>query len=399
MPLLAATSRADVLSDWNTTAADIVLAAKLPAPAAYRAMAILQTAVLEAVEAVHQAPRPASTAPAGSAEPALDSAVAAANRALLLQLAPTQKDAVERAFATALAAVPDGPSKLAGSALGERAAARVLAARAEDGALAAESYRPAAAPGAYVPTTLPVFPQWASRKPWNLQRADQFRPEPPPALEGTIFARDLNEVRSLGARDSSARTAEQTQIARFWEATAPSVYFSLVQSLTRQPGREALQNARLFAQVAQAMDDALIATFDAKYHYGFWRPLTAIRNADRDGNEATELESGWLPFIDTPMHPEYPAAHCALAAAVSAVLEDELSGAPTPRLSASSPTAPSVVRSWDSLEDFVREVGEARIFDGVHFRNSTQVGAALGARVGRWTLSSFRPKAQALSQR
>ena len=133
-------------------------------------------------------------------------------------------------------------------------------------------------------------------------------------------------TRSSGsaAESSTERTAEQTAIARFWEATLPAIYHGLVQSLARTPGRDVTQNARLFAAVTQAADDALIAVFDAKYHYGFWRPITAIRNGDIDGNDATERDPAWLPFIDTPLHPEYPCAHCIVAAAVGAVLEAEV---------------------------------------------------------------------------
>src|SRR5262249_43252799 len=159
---------------------------------------------------------------------------------------------------------PEGAARRAGLALGEHAAAVVLARRADDGADAPDRYRPATEVGAYVPTALPALSWWPARKPWVLARADQFRPEPPPGLDGALWARALEEARALGARDSAARTPAQTECARFWEASAPSLYFSLVQSLTRQPGREVTRNARLLAVVAQAMDDALIAAFDAK---------------------------------------------------------------------------------------------------------------------------------------
>ena len=148
------------------------------------------------------------------------------------------------------------------------------------------------------------------------------------------------------------------------------------------PGREVAQNARLFAAVAQAMDDAMIAVFDAKYHYNFWRPATAIRNGDIDGNAATEREGSWAPLIDAPMHPEYPSGHSILAAAVCAVLEAEIGDGPIPVLTTNSPTANGAARRWTSTDDFVREVSEARIYAGIHYRSATEVGAAMGRRIG-----------------
>jgi hypothetical protein len=139
----------------------------------------------------------------------------------------------------------------------------------------------------------------------------------------------------------------------------------------------------LLAVAAMAMDDALIAVFDAKYAYNLWRPITAIRNGDLDGNDATERDPGWTPLIDTPLHPEYPCAHCIVSAALGAVLEAELGDAPMPILSSTSSTAPGVVRRWTSVEDFVQEVAVARIYDGVHFRHSTEVGSAMGRQVGK----------------
>ncbi len=380
--LAAPPARADVVNDWNARAAELTAAAALPAPAAYRAMALVQTAVFEAVNAVTRAYP--GLAPGLEAAPGagLEAAVAAANRVVLLEVLPTQAQAIEGAFELALAALPADAARRDGLELGERAARHVLARRAGDGADAQADYRPATAPGVYVPTALPVLPQWPGRTPWVLARADQLRPEPPPALDGATWARDFAEIRARGARHGSTRSPEETAIARFWEATQPGIYFAVVQSVARQTGREPTRNARLLAAAAQAMDDALIAVFDAKYHYGFWRPLTAIRNADRDGNDATERDPAWLPLIETPMHPEYPAAHCALAAAVGAVLAAEVGPDPLPRLVSVSPTAPGVTRSWTRIEDFVQEVADARVLDGVHFRNSTRVGSDLGRQVG-----------------
>ena len=149
-----------------------------------------------------------------------------------------------------------------------------------------------------------------------------------------------------------------------------------------QPGRDLLRNARLFAVTAQAMDDAMIAVFDAKYHHHFWRPVTAIRNADIDGNDATQRDPSWASLIDAPLHPEYPSGHSILAATVATVLKSELGTSPTPPLSTSSPTLKGAIRRWTRLDDFVQEVSDARIYGGIHFRAATQDGEAMGQRIG-----------------
>ena len=381
---LALPAGADVVTDWDKTACDAVAAAKLGTPVAVRAIAVAQAAAWEAVKEM-----------AGHKEAAgasVDAAVAAANRATLAALLPTQKDLIEAAYRQTTGNIPDGDAKRAGIEAGERAAADLLARRGGDGFDKPEAYRPVAQPGVYVPTTIPAVPQWPSRKPWNLTSASQFRPGPPPSLDSAVWARDYNEIKALGARTGSTRSQEQTDIARFWEATQPSIYHGVLRSVAEQPGRDVVRNARLFAAASQGMDDAVIAVFDAKYHYNFWRPVTAIRNGDIDGNDATERDAGWLPFIDTPMHPEYPCAHCILSATVGTILEAEAGGEPLPELSTTSHMVEGVTRRWKSVDDFMAEVASARIYDGVHYRNSAEVGTAMGRQVGAWTAQALFEK-------
>lgn len=171
-------------------------------------------------------------------------------------------------------------------------------------------------------------------------------------------------------------------IAKFWEATLPPIYHGLVQCLTEMPGREVTANARLFAVVSQAIDDAMIAVFDAKYHYAFWRPVTAIRNGEIDGNDATVADRTWVPFIDTPLHPEYPCAHCIVSATVATVLKAELGSGPQPEWMTSSSTANNAVRRWKDLDAYMEEVALARIYDGVHYRFSAEAGTQMGKQVG-----------------
>jgi hypothetical protein len=212
----------------------------------------------------------------------------------------------------------------------------------------------------------------------------QFRPGPPPSLTSDVWKRDFDEIKAIGGKNSTRRTPEQTAIAQFWEATAPAVYWPVARSVATAPGRDVSENARLLALAAMAMDDALIAVFDAKYTYNFWRPVTAIRNA-----EGGARDPGWLPFIDTPMHPEYPCAHCIVSASLGAVLQAEIGTGPTPKLSSASSTAGGVVRTWSTVDDFAQEVAVARIYDGVHYRNSTEVGTAMGKKVGEVTARSI----------
>jgi len=385
---IAPAARADAVTDWNALANDIVVAARIgPAPG-QRVLAMAQVATFEAVNAItkrYPATGRVALEPAPGAS--VDATVAAAMVGTLGKLVATQQAELNAAYRSALAAVPDGAAKSAGVALGEQAAAAILALRGGDSVAAPDTYRPFTMPGVYVPTVSPVAIQWGQRKPWAMSAGNQFRPGPPPALTSEVWARDYNEVKALGGKNSSQRSAAQTEIARFWEVTMPVIYYPLARSVALQPGREVTQNARLLAAAGMAMDDALIAIFDAKYAYNFWRPITAIRNGDQDGNDATERDPTWTPFIDTPMHPEYPCAHCVLSGALGAVLQAEIGSGPVPRLATTSSLVPGVTRSWTSIAEFTQEVANARIYDGVHYRNSAEVGTALGRKVGELVAS------------
>jgi hypothetical protein len=384
------TAMADVVTDWNVTANEVV--AGLPPPPANRTLAMVQTAVYEAVNAITKRYPADRVTPNAAPDASVAAAVAAANRAMLSRLVPSQQAAIDKSYGAALAAIADGPAKSAGIAAGEQAATAVLAWRADDNAGAPERYRPATTAGVYVPTPIPAVPQWPQRKPWVMTSCDQFRPGPPPALTSELWARDYNEIKAIGAKNSTTRTPAQTETARFWEANGPVIYYPVVRSVANMPGRDVTQNARLLALTAEAIDDALIAVFDAKYYYHFWRPVTAIRNGDIDGNNATERDAGWLPFVDAPMHPEYPCAHCIVSGAVAGVLVAEIGTGPTPTLTTTSPTAPGVVHSWTSIDDFVVEVANGRIWEGVHYRNSAEVGTAMGKKIGALTAANaLRP--------
>jgi hypothetical protein len=385
------TATADAILDWNQKACEIVVGAKLTPASATRVLAIAETAAYEAANAITKRYPATGLKLDASSGASVEAAVAAANQATLAKLLPSQQTAIDEAYQTALAAMPNGPGKTEGIGVGTKAAEGVLASRTEDLALAdkAESYRPITAAGVYISTTIPIASQWPERKPWLMAKADQLRPGPPSDLKSDLWARDYNEIKAVGSRGSTQRTIEQTAIAHFWDATQPSIYHGLVRTAANAPGREITRNARLLAAFSQALDDAYMAVFDAKYHYNFWRPITAIRNGDIDGNDGTERDASWTPLIETPMHPEYPCAHCILSGAAAVVLQAEFSAGPVPTWTTTSPTVNGAPRSWATLDDFVREVANARIYGGVHYRNSTEVGTAMGRKVGALAVAKF----------
>jgi hypothetical protein len=222
-----------------------------------------------------------------------------------------------------------------------------------------------------------------------MERGSQFRPGPPPALTSQQWALDYNEIKDWGGNKSTLRTAQQTEIGLFWAMVGPGAWEPIVRQLAASPGRTLLQNARLFALTEMAAADAYIAIFDAKYTFNFWRPITAIRNGDLDGNDQTVRVPDWEPLIETPLHPEYPCAHCVTSGAVAAVLESEFGAGNTPVLSMTSPTAPGVVHKWSSIKEWADEVSLARIYGGIHYRNSTVVGRAMGKKLGDLAVSTY----------
>jgi len=380
LPLAAAfvalAAHADTVADW----ADITTDIATDGPNTIRTMALAENAVYEAVNAV-TGRYPKDRVDLGSATGAsIDAAIAAASRTVLLHEAKVVQDRTEAAYAKALNSIAPGDARDRGVRLGERAAADVLAKHMSDiGAI--EPYRPLTSPGVYVPTTFPLGYAVAQHHPWFLKSASQFRPGPPPDLKSKLWARDYNEIKAVGALQSTERTAEQTEIARFWATALPDVHMGVVHSVAIAPGREVTRNARLYAAVTAALNDAEIAVFDAKYHYQFWRPITAIRNGDRDDNPDTERDANWQPMIVTPVQPEYPCAHCIIAATIGAMIRAELGRDPVPPLSSKSNTAPGVTRHWTRTEEVVKEVSEARVWDGVHYRNSCEVGDRMGEQV------------------
>ena len=203
------------------------------------------------------------------------------------------------------------------------------------------------------------------------------------------WAANYNEIKELGGRTSTKRSARQTEDARFWLAVDGRVYYPVIRTLAAEKELSLIDCARLFALTAVARADALIAVFDAKYHYEFWRPVTAIRNGDIDDNPATERDAAWQPIDATPMHPEYPCAHCIESASLAGVVQTVFGTAEIPEVSMTSPTAPGVIHHWTNVRAFTDEVSEARIWAGFHYRFSTKVGQDMGYKIGEYVVKNF----------
>jgi hypothetical protein len=292
------------------------------------------------------------------------------------------------ALATYLASIPDGTAKSDGVKLGEAVAARVLEARANDGSDAPDTYRPRTTPGVYVPTAITVSSMWPNMKPFVMASPSQFRPNPPISLESKEWATDYNELKDYGGHTSTKRTTEQTEIARFWLVGPPMAYHPFVRQLVTRKQMNVVDSARFMALVSVGITDAIIAVLDAKYHYNFWRPITAIRNGDIDGNPATDLEPTWQPIANTPMHPEYPCAHCIQSGSVAGVVKAVLGTEDIPEIAITSPTAPGVTRHWSNMTVFTEEIANARIWAGFHYRFSTRVGTDMGHQIGEYVVKN-----------
>jgi hypothetical protein len=389
--LLCFTARADIVRDWNekavaTMAAQRVTGGAVPA----RTLAMVHSAMFNAINSVTKSYRLVLVAALPDAPDAsLEAAVHTAAKQVLIELYPKEKAALDAAFDTAMAKLPDGPPKLSGIAAGEKAAFAVLAARKADGFDSPNTYRPVTSPGVYVPTSTVVMSHVAGITPFALKSVSQFRPGPPPPLGSQLWARDYNETKELGAVNSTKRTAWQTETGRFWVLSGVLGWNEAARELLANKPLPLPQSARLFAHLNIALADALLAIFDAKYHYNFWRPITAIRSGDRDGNDATERDVGWTPLINTPLHPEYPCAHCVCDGAAGAVLKSVFGAGTLPEFTLTYAEMPGVTRKYTSIQQLEDEVAMARIWGGVHYRNSNEVGNTIGRKVAEYVLQNY----------
>jgi len=381
LALSATAARGDVIMDWNAKADAIAVEKQLLNASNARGQAMLHIAMFEALNAIDRRYAPYRLNLTADRTASREAAAAAAAYDVLLALHPDKKADLDAALAGSLAGITENEAKSKGIELGKQAAAGIIALRTNDGSNTPEDYRPATTAGVYVPTTIPIESTSSKIKPFAMTSASQFRAAPPPTLTSETWTRDLNEIREIGSSASAKRSAEQTTIARFWFFTGPRTYNTIVRQIASNRKMDLVDCARLYALTSIAGADAFIAVFDAKYAYNFWRPVTAIRNADLTSNPATPREASWQPLGVTPMHPEYPCAHCITASAVATVLQ-HVAGNEIDEITLTSPTAAGVTRKWTRLQDYSDEVSSARIYAGFHYRFSTEAGKDMGKKIG-----------------
>ena len=390
---------ADAVLTWNTHAVDAVRASAPPKSQidAVFLMAYAQAAVYDAVTKLEGRYAPyhefaVAAAPDASAQ----AAVAAAARTVIDYYLPDQQPTVDAEYAAYLATLTGNVA--GGVAVGEAAANDLITLRVGDGRNAATPVYGTIGPmlpGQWqlqTPAQTAAAPWAATMHPFMLERASQFRADPPPALDSEQYTNDFQEVKAYGSVDSSARTAEQRAIAYFWNAFSINQSNGTMQNVASQHDLDIVDAARLFAMGNLVMSDAGIACFDSKYFYLAWRPVTAIRNADKDGNDGTVPDPTWTPLLGTPNHPEYPSAHGCLSSAftdaLAVVLGNDHIDVTVPGATNGGTTL-TTTRHFATVHDYQAQLVDARVWIGFHFRNSTVQGERLGNRVAAWTLDRY----------
>jgi hypothetical protein len=391
--LWPATARADMVTDWNAIANTVVVTnAGRPPGAAHVDMAYVHIAIYDAVNAIDGrysafAVTPSSVPPGSSPE----AAAAAAAYQVLRSFFPAQQTFLHDTYEASLAAIPDGPAKTNGIAVGTEVATLFLALRTGDGRNASITYTPGSGPGEWQPTppafAPPLAPWMAYMSPFALLDPSQFRAEGPPALGSAQWAADYNETKSFGALNSTSRTPEQTEIGRFYSEHVTAQYNRIFREFAAIQGLSLADNARLLAMLYVAGADALIAGWDSKYYYRFWRPVTAILAGDTDGNPATEADLIWSPLVVTPPHPEYPAAHGCFTGAVAQTLR-AFFGTKRVTITLTS-TVTGTRRTFHNTDDLIHEIIDARIFGGMHYRTSGVHGTVIGKKVAKWVAKHY----------
>ena len=400
----ATPAAADTVCEWVEFAQSVQTAASPPASAPRvpdhdRAQTQVALAMFEALNAIDRRYESYVGMAPGDPKASQDAAAVTAAYTVLIAHYPGQKGAIEESYAIAMEQVPDSAAREAGKRVGELAAQAALKTGQIDPAVAQTPYLPVTSPGTWVATQLPVFEPFSiAFKPWILPNVAAVRPGSPPALSSERWARDYEEVRRVGGKNSKDRTPYQTLMARY--RITPNMTPTL--RLTADaPGRSAVQNARMFAMMAMIADDTGMATAEAKLHYNFWRPVTAIRNGDKDDNPSTRADHSWEPLIATPNHPEYPCAHCSYSGAAAEFMTAEVGPKPPAGVRiASRSIANSAVQAMPSWDEWVRQVSYSRTLGGVHYRFSNEAGEQIGRQVARLALANImRPLPKAKGRR
>jgi hypothetical protein len=396
---VAITPGSDVIAYWSQIASNTVNvpAAATGTPEERRPnyaldLPTVHLAMFDAVNAIdgsYQRFAAQPTTPTAGAS--LEAAAAAAAYHTLRGLFPNRTGQYQAAYENYVATLPDGDAKMRGLQIGQEVAIQIVALRANDGRFTPVTYTPTALPGRFRGTN-PVNLYAPFVRPFTLQNTAQFRADGPPPLSSVEYAADFNETKALGAANSSVRTAEETETARF-HTEPPPFFWARNLRIFATADRSIPENARTMAALWTAHGDTIIACFESKYHFDSWRPFSAIALADTDGNAATEADPSWAPVVPTPNHPEYPAAHSCGGGVTSEVLQQVFG---TKKVSfAWTSNATGTTHHFDSTDDLAREMQLARIAGGMHFRTSTVHGDVLGMKVGKWVMKNhFQPVAR-----
>ena len=383
-----ALSANDPVLEWNSIMVSTT-AAQNPFFQA-RFAAITQLAVFEAVNAIDKDYDPYLGTIAAPPAASREAAAVAAAHAVLKNYFPANASALDTAYGASLARIRDGISKQEGIAVGEAAAAAMIALRTGDGSTPPEFYLPTStSAGEWQPTpSCPpaggILLQWRNLRPFAIETTNQFRSAPPPALTSKRYARDYNEVKRVGGVDSPFRPQDRADVAQFYAATAPvPVWDAVTSQVAVERGSSISETARALALVNMAISDAQASVFDTKYHYNVWRPETAIRAGDVDGNPLTRANADFMPFVITPCFPSYASAHGSSSGAAREVLE-RVFGARRHFISLSNPAVPGVVLQYAAFRQITNDVDDARVYGGIHFRFDQEAGAKLGRQVGAY---------------
>lgn len=404
IPLLAVAqpAAADTATDWIELTIKINNILKAPPgtpprPDRPRATTRAALAMFEALNAIDRRYESYLGLTPGDPKASQDAAAASAAHHVLLDHFPNLKRSLDDSLAITLAVIPNGPAKDAGIALGQQAAKLALAAGGVDPAAPQTPYRPVTTPGVWVATDLPsITPVDSAFKTWAVSDIAALRIAPPP-MNSARWAKDYDEVKRLGSAKSKERTPHQTLMAQY--RIVPDIS-SALRAAADAPGRTQVQNARLFARVYMAGDDASVAMADAKMHYNSWRPITAIRNGDQDGNDATVRDAEWEPLLPTPNFPEHPCGHCIYAGAVATVMAAETGEKPATGVRINSLVAGnSIQQILPSWSQWVQEVSDSRIYAGAHFRFANEAGEAMGRAAGKAVLDKVMRPVSAKSGR
>src|SRR3984893_16394051 len=391
-----------IVVDWNKQLVKIVNTPGAQPATVHptRSFAILSAATYDSVVSITHSGSPylfSINAPSGARA---DPGGAEPGHAPLVALYPSTKATLDQQLATELAAIPDGNAKRQGVEVGHLSAAFMLAARADDGSSVTPPVFPAGtqpgewrpAPPALAPA---VFRQWPAVTPFVLDSAAQFRPQAPPAVNSAPYAKAVNEVKSLGQNTSTTRTADQTVTARFWPGPIWTTWNEIAEKSALAHHTDLVRTARLFALLDLSLADTTIAFYDAKYHFHLWRPVTAIRDADNDGNPATAGDPSWTPLLATAPDPSYPGAHSAISGAGAAVLAGFFGD--NDRITVTSDVLSGVTRSFHSYSAAATEAGPSRIYGGVHTRIDHEAGLKQGHDVARFVIERAGSSAFGLS--